>query len=406
VDPLRNPYTPNAGARPAVLAGREEEEQGFDLLIRRLSLGFSEKSLLVTGLRGVGKTVLLGEFGRIADKNQWVSVDHEVTSGTDLRQVMARLSRTALFRISPSDHWKARAKSAAAILRSFTLTGNPDGSATLAWGGISAEPGVADSGDLDADLTAAIISLGEAAQEHGKGVVFLFDEVQFMSKQDLTALVLAFHKSIQRNLPITLVAAGLPQLPTLVGQARSYAERLFSFPVIGSLRHDAALAAVSGPAESVGVAYEAKAVEAVVEYTEGYPYFIQEMGSVVWDVADVSPITVADVKNAVGPLESRLDNNFFKARVARTTALELQYLRAMAELASGPKASGDIATTLGYGGSANVGTTRANLINKGLIYTPGQGLADFTVPQFDRYMKRTFPFEARVPGSKRGRAKR
>jgi hypothetical protein len=221
--------------------------------------------------------------------------------------------------------------------------------------------------------------------------------VQFFDRPSLTALVVAFHKAVQRGLPIALVAAGLPQLPKLIGEARSYAERLFDWPVIGSLADEDARLAVRGPAERAGVHYAPAAVDRIVQYTEGYPYFIQEMGSFVWRTAPMSPITLKDAEEAIPGLEAHLDEHFFRARAARTTELELAYLRAMAELPNGPKASGDIAQMLGYAGSDQVGATRAQLINKGLIFTPGQGLADFTVPQFDRYMKRNYALTKRTP---------
>lgn len=213
--------------------------------------------------------------------------------------------------------------------------------------------------------------------------------------------MVAFHKTIQRGLPIAFVLAGLPLLPGLVGEAKSYAERIFTKPEIGSLPREAATRALAGPAEALGVTYETTAVDRVLDYTEGYPYFIQEIGSIVWSYASGPVITDGDVVSAIPELEAKLDSDFFKIRTAKTTELELAYLRAMAELPSGPKASGDVATKLGYAGSEQIGTTRAKLISKGLIYTPGQGLADFTVPQFDRYMKRNVPFTQRRPRPRR-----
>jgi hypothetical protein len=310
---------------------------------------------------------------------------------------MGRLVRTALLRLSPADRWKDHARKAAAVLRSFTLTMNPDGSTTIGAGQVEPAYGEGDSGELDADLVDLLVNLGEAAKEHGRGVVFLFDEVQFVSREDLTALVVALHKCVQKAVPIALVVAGLPLLPGLVGAARSYAERLFTYPEIGRLAPVEAERAITEPARAAGVTYAPEAAQFIVDYTEGYPYFVQEMGSMVWDLAETSPIDLATVERSVPELEARLDADFFQARTARTTELELAYLRAMAELPSGPKTSGAIAARLGYGSSAQVGTTRLNLIKKGLIYTPGQGLADFTVPQFDRYLKRTVEHTPRGP---------
>lgn len=405
MDPIENPYTPNAGRRPAVLAGRETEESNFDLMVKRLARGLSARSMMIIGLRGVGKTVLLGRFVDIAESNRWLPVEAEFSDGMALGPLMARHTRAALLKISPRDRWLERGKKAAGVLRNFTLTVSPDGTATVGLGSdLPDVPGFADSGALESDLTDLLIALGEAAREQGRGVVFLFDEVQFIQRHDLAALVVAFHKTIQKDLPISVVLAGLPLLPALVGEAKSYSERIFTKPEIGSLPHDAAVRALVGPAQPHGVSYDPEAVERAITYTEGYPYFIQEIGSIVWDLASGPRITLADVEGAIEPLEAKLDASFFSIRTAKTTELELAYLRAMAELPRGPKSSGDIATTLGYSGSQEIGTTRAKLISRGLIFTPGQGLADFTVPQFDLYLKRNFPFAPRKPRRRRVRS--
>lgn len=404
MDPVENPYTPNAGRRPAVLAGREAEEANFELMLKRLSRGLSAQSMMVIGLRGVGKTVLLGRFAELAEENEWLPVEAEFTDGLALGPLMARHSRAALLKLSPRQRWQERARRAAGVVRNFTLTVNPDGSTTVGLGGdVPDVPGFADSGALESDLTDLMLALGEAAREQRRGVVFLFDEVQFIERADLAALVVAFHKTIQKNLPISVVIAGLPLLPALVGEAKSYAERIFTKPEIGSLARGEAIRALVGPAEPHGVAYDGDAVERAIDYTEGYPYFIQEIGSIIWDLAEGPRITLADVDASIEPLEAKLDASFFSIRTAKTTELELAYLRAMAELPRGPKSSGDIATTLGYSGSQEIGTTRAKLISRGLIYTPGQGLADFTVPQFDLYLKRNYPFATRKPRRRRAR---
>lgn len=401
MNPLDDPYTPTAGRRPPVLAGRESQEQQFELMLQRLERGLSAQSMMLVGLRGVGKTVLLGRFEEIAQSRNWVSKDAEFTDATAIGPLMARLGRAALLQLSPAHRWKARARTAGGVIRNFTLSFNPDGSTSVGWKEAIDAPGLGDSGSLDADLTDLLVALGAAAQEQARGVVFLFDEVQLIERRDLQALVVAFHKTIQRGLPIAFVLAGLPLLPGLVGEAKSYAERIFTKPEIGSLPREAATRALTGPAKALGVTYDAAAVDRVLEYTEGYPYFIQEIGSIVWGYAPGPTITDDDVISAIPELEAKLDSDFFRIRTAKTTELELAYLRAMAELPSGPKASGDVATKLGYTGSEQVGTTRAKLISKGLIYTPGQGLADFTVPQFDRYMKRNYPFRQRRPRSRR-----
>jgi hypothetical protein len=250
-----NPYTPNAGAQPPALVGRDEELQAFELLLARLLRGRTEQSMLVTGLRGVGKTVLLTRFQALAREGGWTTVDAEITKNSDFGDRMANLARRALLQLAPRDRWKERAMRAAAVLRSFQVTLRPDGSVTAGFDVDPAE-GLADSGQLDEDLTDVFVALGEAAQEHDSGVVFLIDEVQFLDAPEFEALIAAIHKTVQRQLPITLVGAGLPQLPRLAGEAKSYAERLFKFPRIGRLSDDQARAALAEPGEELGFDFE------------------------------------------------------------------------------------------------------------------------------------------------------
>jgi hypothetical protein len=386
-----NPYTPNAGAKPPALVGRDEELEAFEVLLARLLRGHTEQSMLVTGLRGVGKTVLLTRFEELARERGWTTVEAEITKNSDFGDRMANLARRALLQLAPRDRWKERAARAAAVLRSFQVTLRPDGSVTAGFDVDPAE-GLADSGHLDEDLTDVFVALGEAAQEQGSGVVFLIDEVQFLDAPEFEALIAAIHKTVQRQLPITLVGAGLPQLPRLAGEAKSYAERLFKFPVIGRLADDQARAALSEPAQQLGVDFEADALSAVVEFTEGYPYFLQEYGNTLWNQVEESPVTAADVSLARTAVEAKLDGGFFRVRVERTSELEQRYLRAMAELGPEPQAAKDVATLLGRA-SQQVAPIRARLIEKGLLYTPGRGMAAFTVPQFDRFMRRTYALQ-------------
>jgi AAA ATPase domain len=277
-----NPYTPNAGARPPALVGRDGELEAFEVLLARLLRGRTEQSMLITGLRGVGKTVLLTRFEELAREGGWTTVEAEITKTSDFGDRMANLVRRALLQLAPRTRWKDRAVRAAAVLRSFQVTVNPDGSFTA---GFDVEPaeGLADSGRLDDDLTDVFVALGEAAQEHKTGVVFLIDEVQFLRAAEFEALIAAIHKTVQRQLPITLVGAGLPQLPRLAGEAKSYAERLFKFPRIGRLSDDQARVALAEPAERLGLRFDAEALTVAVDYTEGYPYFLQEYGSTLWN---------------------------------------------------------------------------------------------------------------------------
>jgi hypothetical protein len=383
-----NPYTPNAGAQPPALVGRDEELEEFEVLLARLLRGRTEQSMLITGLRGVGKTVLLTRFQELAREGGWTTVEAEITKNSDFGDRMANLVRRALLQLVPRARWKKRAARAASVLRSFQLTARPDGSVTA---GFDVEPaeGLADSGRLDDDLTDVFVALGEAAQEHGTGVVFLIDEVQFLEAAEFEALIAAIHKTVQRQLPITLVGAGLPQLPRLAGEAKSYAERLFKFPRIGRLSDDQARQALAEPAGDFGVHFSAKALDAVVDYTEGYPYFLQEYGSTLWGQIAKSPISLTDVSIAQAAVDAKLDGGFFRVRIERTTELEQRYLRAMADLGPEPQRAKDVAALLGRT-SEQLGPTRSRLIDKGLLYTSGHGLAAFTVPQFDRFLRRTY----------------
>jgi hypothetical protein len=395
MDRARNPYTPNAGAPPRYFAGRAAEVEDFRILLRRLAAGYTEQSVVVTGLRGVGKTVLLGEYRRIADEEGWVAIDAEVSKNTDFGPQMANLARRALLQVSPRVRWGARARAAAATLKSFSLTVQPDGSLT---GGLDVEQqwGKADTGILNEDLADVFEAVGEAAKETGRGVIFLFDEIQFLKKAELEALIGAVHRTVQRKLPVTFAGAGLPQLPGLAGDAKSYAERLFKFPMIGELPDAAAREAVIEPARAEGVEYEPEAVDAIVRYTEGYPYFLQEYGRAAWNIAEGGTITRADVQAAGDVVDAELDESFFRARVQRCSPEERRYMRAMAEL--GPEAlkAGDVAQVLGKA-SEQVAPVRARLINKGLLYTPRHGYAKFTVPQFDRFIARYMDLDVVPP---------
>jgi len=389
VRPHENPYTPNAGARPPLLVGRDDQLEGFDVLLERLRRGHTEQSMIITGLRGVGKTVLLNAFEARARELGWTTVEAEITKHTDFSGRIAHLVRRALLQIAPRTRWRARARRAAAVLRSFQLTISSEG--TVSTGiDVEAHEGLADSGYLPDDLSDLIVALGEAAAEHERGVVFLLDEIQFLETTELEALIAALHKTVQRQLPVTMVGAGLPQLPRLAGEAKSYAERLFKFPTIGRLEPAAAIRALVEPAAGEGVDFEPTAAEAVVAYTDGYPYFIQEYGKVLWDMTEQPPIDRRDVAAAREAVEAKLDGSFFRVRIERTSDLELRYLRAMAELGPEPQRAKDVAERLGRT-SQQLGPTRSRLIDKGLLYTPGHGLAAFTVPQFDRFLRRAVP---------------
>lgn len=386
----QNPYTPNAGAKPPVLVGREDELESFEILLRRLGVRRTEKSLIAVGLRGVGKTVLLGEFRQRALDAGWKVIEVEVTKWDDdqFRRSIARGLRRALHELS-ANRVTRLAQRAAGALRSFTLSIDPDGRLTV---GLDPDPqpGVADSGDLDGDLADLLVNVGEAAQERATGVALLLDELHFLSPPQMEALIAAIHKTVQRSLPITAAAAGLPQIHELVGDARSYAERLFKFPAIGRLSDDDAKRVLHEPTEQLEVEFSAEALDIGCEFSEGYPYFLQEFGEAAWDLASGSRITGSDARSAVVAVEEKLDTGFFKVGLDRTTELQKAYLRAMAELGAEPQLASDVAVLLNRS-SSQCGTTRKQLIDKGLLYATEHGYAAFTVPKFDQYLKRAIP---------------
>jgi len=389
---LTNPYTPNAGAEPQAIVGRDDQLASFDLLLGRISRGRTEQSMIITGLRGVGKTVLLGRFRATALDHNWIVVELEVSKHDDSefrRDISARL-RTALLELSPRARWTDRFHHAAAVLKSFTLTVDSSGTVTAGLDVDDTAEGYADHANLSMDLTDVFLALGEAAAEQNRGVVLLLDEVQFLSKIQLEALIEALHKMVQRKLPITMVGAGLPQIAELAGDAKSYAERLFKFPAIANLTPADAKTALTRPAADEQASFTEDALEEAVSITGGYPYFIQELGYAVWTVADGPQITLTDVILAVPAYESKLDTSFFRVRLDRATELQRAYLRAMAELGSTPQKASDVADVMART-STNLGPTRAELINMGLLYTPEHGYAAFTVPHFDRFMLRAVP---------------
>jgi len=386
MDPRKNPYAPGAGTKPPALVGRDRQIESFDILLERLENGYVERSMIVTGLRGVGKTVLLDVFREKAEARDWATVEWEVEKNAAFAPKMAAHVRRALLQIAPKAKWADRALRAASVLKSFTVTFNPDGAMTAGLD-VEALAGIGDSGALPEDLTDLFVAIGEAAQDQGVGVVFLVDEIQFLRPPDLEALIVALHRCTRRSLPITLVGAGLPQIPRLAGEAKSYSERLFRFPQIGELDASDARDALVLPAAVLGVEFEPEAVDFMVDYTQGYPYFLQEYGRIVWDETSASPVTLADVASVLPLVEAGLDESFFRVRAERTTELELKYLYAMAELGPRPHRASEVAGRI-QRTVEQAGPIRSRLIDKGLLYTPGHGYAAFTVPQFDRYMLR------------------
>jgi hypothetical protein len=355
------------------------------------------------GLRGVGKTVLLNRFAEISEQEGLKVAAIESPENGDFRVLLAVTLRRVLLefdRMGVVGTAKAAVLKALQVLKTFTLQ-LPDG-ATIAID-VDALAGTADSGILSEDVTALLVAVGEAAAARLSGLLLSIDEVQYLAGDELAALITAIHRTTQLNLPVVLVGAGLPQLPGLAGDAKSYAERLFDFPEIGSLGPDDAAAAIAIPAREQGVEIASQALKIIVSEAKGYPYFLQEWGYRVWDHAESTPITVKDVSSVKPVVISQLDRNFFLVRFDRLTPKEREYLRAMAELGPGPHRSGDIARCLGVR-VETVAPRRSELISKGMIYSPAHGDTAFTVPLFDEYLHRAMPNWQR-PSTRRGRAK-
>jgi hypothetical protein len=388
MDALRNPYTPGAGTRPPALTGRDSELEQFALLLGRLERGRPEQSLLITGLRGVGKTVLLDAFEGIAIERGWFASSTEITSDTRLAKVVATMTREALLDFRRVERVREGARRALSILKAFTIATGVGVDIRLE---LDVEEGVADSGDLGRDLGDLLIEVGSIARDAQRGVVFLLDEVQFLERADFEALIAGLHRATRRELPITVVGAGLPSLPRLAGEARSYAERLFTFPTIGALTDAAARMALADPAAEEGVIFTDGALDRIVQLSGRYPYFLQQYGKHAWLTGSDDRIDESAVERAHELVQSVLDTEFFHVRFERATPAEQRYLAAIATLGDGPQRSGAVTKLLGYASTTDTGTIRDALIKKGLIYSPRHGLVDFTVPLFAAFMRRQHP---------------
>jgi len=392
MDPVKNPYTPNAGSRPPELAGRDEQLEQFRILVARLKSGQTDQSIIAKGLRGVGKTVLLNAFEDMAESEGFLTYYHELTDESSLIEELARDAERAIGMLRLTDKLTQKLRDALSHLKTIRISG-PEGF------GLEVDLRRASEGTLTADLTDLFLELGAAAKGRDRGVVFFLDEVQFADEVHYRALISALHRANQKRLPVSAAAAGLPQIPRLTGEARSYAERLFDFPTIANLDEEAATNALVEPARAQGVEYEREAVELALEWTEGYPFYIQQLGKHAWNLAPSSPITHADVEEAQPAAQAALDRTIYEVRVQRATVNERKYMRAMAELGDGPYRSGSVARKLGQTATA-VSQTRQRLIDKGLIYaTEDYGYVDFSVPRFAEYMRRYMPY--RRPATRR-----
>lgn len=392
MDPRRNPYAPGAGAPPPELAGRDSMIESAAVALDRIRSARYSKSLILVGLRGVGKTVLLNRIQLDAQATGILGVRIEAPEDRSLPGVLSPALRGALIKL---DFAKA---STAVVKRAWRALAGFVGAMKVRYGdveiGLDVEPlkGLADSGEMDLDLTDLLIACGEAAREHSTAIAVFIDELQYIEEDQLASLITALHRCAQQQLPITLVGAGLPQIIGQTGRAKSYAERLFEFTEIGPLDAKAAALALTAPAAKESVVFDVKALKEILKQTSGYPYFLQEWGKHAWAVSSGSPITLKDVHVATVHATADLDSSFFRVRFDRLAPSEKLYLRAMAALGPGPHRSGDIADRLGRKVNS-LGPTRSALIGKGMVYSPAHGDTAFTVPLFDQFMIRMLPSE-------------
>jgi hypothetical protein len=390
VDPIKNPYSPGAGSPPPELAGRDGLREQLRIALARITQGKPAKSVLMVGLRGVGKTVLLDQVRKDAESAGIYAVRVEAPENKSLPALLAPQIRQALLKLNNVEAAKDKAQRALRALAGFAKALKvtyKDIEVGLDYG---PEPGLADNGDLEIDLTSLLEQVGMAAKDAGTAVVAFVDELQYVKENQLGALISALHRCAQNALPMTVVGAGLPQLRGMAGKAKSYAERLFDFPTIDRLADTEAELAIVKPARDEGVEYTREAISAIVAKTKGYPYFLQEWGKHAWDMADQSPITGADVEAASTTAIAALDESFFRVRFDRLTPTERTYLRAMSELGPGPHRSGEISKRLKREISS-LGPVRSSLITKGMIWSPIHGDTAFTVPLFDEFMRRIMP---------------
>ncbi|MDR3524459.1 MAG: ATP-binding protein [Acetobacteraceae bacterium] len=390
MDPILNPFAPGAGTAPPELTGRSELLHSAQVALERVRLGRPARSFMATGLRGVGKTVLLNHVYRMADASAYKAIHVEAVAGRSLPTLLLPALKRTLLELDRLGQVNEAVKRGLRVLRSFVSAVKLNvGEAEL---GIDIDPerGVADSGELEADLTALFVALGNAARAREKAVAIFIDEVQYLARPDMSALIMALHRVSQLGLPITMFAAGLPHLLGVSGDTKTYAERLFDFTSIGALSYDDVIQAVDLPAQKQEISFTPQALQEIYQVTEGYPYFVQEWAYHSWNAAPRSPITQDDVVTAQKTVLARLDAGFFRVRFDRMTPRERAYLRTMAELGPGNHRSGEIANRMNAD-VRSLGPLRNILISKGMIYSPAYGENAFTVPLFDAYLRRAMP---------------
>ncbi|NBA95279.1 ATP-binding protein [Pseudomonas sp. R5(2019)] len=387
MDPLRNPFAPGAGSRPPELAGRDTILDAARISCGRALHGRSARSIMLLGLRGTGKTVLLNEIGKIAKAEGLLVSKVESPERESLARLLYPEMRKIMRTLSGVEAAKQIASRGLKGLRSFASIFKIDIAGVEIGVEPEAEPGFADSGDLQYDLPDLFEVIGEAAQAAGKGWILLIDEVQYLSEADLSALIVAIHRMAQEGLPVLLVGAGLPQVARLAGEAKSYAERLFLYPGVGALDPSSAMQAVQKPIVEEEASIDEAALSSIVDRTRGYPFFLQEWASTAWNNADGPEITVGDVDQSYTETLASLDAGFFRVRIDRLTKAEVQFVKTMSVLGDGPYAMADIAKAMGRS-PTSLGPTRANIISKGMIYSTDHGYLNFTVPLFAEYMRR------------------
>ncbi|MFT4225874.1 AAA family ATPase [Micropruina sp.] len=388
MDPIRNPYAPGAGQRPPELAGRDPQLEAFRFVIERIARGRPERSIVLVGLRGVGKTVLLNATRSLAVRAGWGTGKLEARPDQGIRRPLGAALHMAIRELGHPD-----ATAVLSTLKAFVeRAAPPNTKAYDRWNsGISAPSiaGRADSGDIEIDLVELLTDVAGLAADQGKGVAVFIDEMQDLGADDVSALCAACHELGQQSLPLIVVGAGLPHLPAVLSASKSYSERLFSYARIDRLDRESADLALVAPAADEGAAFTPEALDAMYRVTGGYPYFVQAYGKVVWDLAPSSPITAEDVAVAAPEAEHELAVGFFGSRLERATAAEREYLRAMADADAddtGTVPSALVAQTLGRK-PQSLSPARDALIKKGLIYASERGRIAFTVPHFGRFLR-------------------
>jgi len=393
MDRAKNPFSPGAGTPPPELAGRKVILDNALVALERVKNGRAEKSMILVGLRGAGKTVLLGEAQRLAERAGYRVAfieAHESRQKKSLAELLIPHLRRILFDLDRGEMLSEKAKKALRVFKSFIGGLKVKAGDIEFYLDVDAEKGEADSGDLEVDLAALFVAMGEAAKDRKTAVAIIIDELQYVGEAELSAMIMAIHRVSQRSLPLILIGAGLPQLIAKAGNSKSYAERLFAYPEVGALEEEDAITALQQPVKELGVAFTPEALSAMYRITKGYPYFLQEWGYHAWNTAKTSPINEEDIDRASELSIANLDKNFFRTRFDRLTPSEKKYVRALAELGATPQRSGDIAAKLGKTVD-QVAALRAKLIGKGMIYSPAHGDTAFTVPLFEEFLMREIP---------------